>query len=68
MKFLMTCFCVLAITISLTLMFLGPSAKRLGAERAILEIEASACGDTIGDVAKGWEDRCSERAASNRKN
>lgn len=68
MRFLMICFCGLAITVPLTFMFLGPSAQQHGAERATLEIEASACGDTTGVVAKGWEDRCSKRAASKMTN
>jgi hypothetical protein len=44
---------------------LGPTAYRMGVERATSEIEASTCGDRDGVVAEGWEERCSERAASN---
>lgn len=43
----------------------GPAAYRQGVERANEVIEASACGDSTGTVAEGWEDRCSERATSN---
>jgi hypothetical protein len=43
----------------------GPTAYRLGVESANEVIEASACGDSNGVVAEGWEERCSERAASN---
>ena len=46
----------------------GPAAYRLGVERANEVIEASACGDSSGEVAEGWEERCSARAASKQSN
>lgn len=42
---------------------LGPIAWNLGAEKARLEIEASACGDQTGVVSEGWEAFCIKRAA-----
>lgn len=68
MRFLLICFCVVSITVPVAFMVLGPSARQHGADRATLVIEASACGDTTGVVAEGWEERCSERAASRTNN
>lgn len=68
MRFLLICFCVVAITVPVAFVVLGPSARQHGADRATLVIEASACGDTTGVVAEGWKDRCSERAASRANN
>jgi hypothetical protein len=39
-----------------------------GSQVSMTAIEASACGDTTGVVAGGWEERCSERAASRTNN
>jgi hypothetical protein len=41
----------------------GPTAYRHGVERANEVIEASACGDSGGAIAEGWEEHCSKRAA-----
>lgn len=64
MRFFWICCCVVSITVPVAFMVLGPIARQHGVEQATLVIEASACGDTTGDVAEGWENRCSERAAS----
>lgn len=60
----MKCLCFLVVIVPAMLVFIGPIAKQHGADRATLVIEASACGDSTGIVAEGWEERCADRAAS----
>lgn len=62
MKGLLMCICAVFITIPLAFVILGPIARQQGAEQANRIIEASACGDDTGEVSKGWEERCADRA------
>ncbi|KAA8704138.1 hypothetical protein [Pseudomonas cannabina] len=68
MKTFLYCLVAISTACMLTVAFLGPTAKREGAERANAEIEASVCGDDDGVVAKGWEEHCLKRASSDHPN